>query len=122
MAGSEIPDDQEAVANHTLAYLRSHGKKLDLVLETLSRHGERLGRLERDVGELRRDLGEVRRDVQEVGRDVGEVRRDVHEVKSDVVLMENKVLSAQTEILIILHRLNEASPSSGADDGPGPAN
>jgi hypothetical protein len=84
MATTDAPVDAEAVASHTLAYLRSHGKKLDLVLETLARHGERLGRLEREVGEG---------------------RRDVLEIKSDIALLENKVLSAQTEMLAILHRL-----------------
>jgi hypothetical protein len=86
MAAGDAPGDADAVASHTLAYLRSHGKKLDLVLETLARHGERLGRLEREVGEG---------------------RRDVLEVKSDIALLENKVLSAQTEVLTILYRLEQ---------------
>ncbi len=106
MAGSETSADPDTVASHTLAYLRSHGKKLDLILETLSRHGERLGRLERDIGDVRRDVAEVRRDVQEV--------------KSDIVLLENKVLSAQTEILIILHRLDRVDPLRPADFSPTP--
>jgi hypothetical protein len=86
MVATDAPGDADAVASHTLAYLRSHGKKLDLVLETLARHGERLGRLEREVGEG---------------------RRDVLEVKSDIALLENRMLSAQTEILTILHRLEQ---------------
>lgn len=97
MAEMEPPDVLESVASHTLAYLRSHGKKLDLILETLNRHGERLGRLERDVGET---------------------RRDVLEVKSDIALMENKVLSAQTEMLGILLRLDGMVETSADHDGP----
>jgi hypothetical protein len=80
MAGTDAPDDANSVASHTLAFLRSHGKKLDLILETLARYGERLGRLERDVGE----------------------------VKSDIALLENKVISNQTEVLLILHRLDKS--------------
>lgn len=95
MAEIEPPDVAESVASHTLAYLRSHGKKLDLILEALNRHGERLARLERDVGET---------------------RRDVLEVKSDIALMENKVLSAQTEMLGILLRLDGLADAP-ADDG-----
>ena len=90
---SDVKDDREAVASHTLAYLRSHSKKLDLILETLARHNERLGRVERDIGEVRRD--------------VGEGRRDVLEIKSDMALMENKILSAQTEMLTILYRMDQ---------------
>ena len=91
MAEIELPESADTLASHTLAYLRSHGKKLDLILETLNRHGERLARLERDVGEG---------------------RRDVLEVKGDIALMENKVLSAQTEMLGILLRLD------GLAEGP----
>jgi beta-glucosidase-like glycosyl hydrolase len=104
MAGTDAPYDRDAVANHTLAYLRSLDKKVDLVLETLNRHGERLARLERDVGESRRDIAES--------------RRDVLEVKSDIALLENKVLSSQTEILAILHRLDESALPSVADTDP----
>ena len=93
MAATDAPGDADTAASHTLAYLRSHGKKLDLVLETLARHGERLGRLEREVGEGRRDLFEV--------------KSNVLEVKGDIALLENKVLSAQTEILTILQRLDQ---------------
>ena len=49
------------MASHTLAYLPSHGRKLDLVLETLTRQGEQLGRLEREVGEVRRDILEMKK-------------------------------------------------------------
>lgn len=59
MAGADTTDER-TVASHTLAYLRSHGKKLDLILETLSRHDEPLARLERDVGEGRRDILEIK--------------------------------------------------------------
>jgi len=97
MAGTDAPYDRDAVANHTLAYLRSHDKKLDLILETLNRNGEPLARLERDVGES---------------------RRDVLEVKSDIALLENKVLSSQTEILTTLHRLDESAIPSVEDADP----
>ena len=103
MADIEPPDDARDVASHTLAYLCSHGKKLDLILDTLNRQGERLARLERDVGEARRDLLEV---------------------KSDIALMENKVLSAQTDMLGILLRLdgvNLASLNAGGPETPGTA-
>jgi hypothetical protein len=80
MAGTDAPDDASSIASHTLAYLRSHDKKLDLILETLARHSERLGRLERDVGEI----------------------------KSDIALLENKVISNQTEVLMILHQLDKS--------------
>lgn len=83
---------RDGVENHTLAYLRSHGKKLDLILETLGRQGDRLARLERDVGEG---------------------RRDILEIKSDIALLENKVLSAQTQILGALLRLDEPTAVSG---------
>ena len=87
MAGTDAPGDTNTVASHTLVYLRAHDKKLDLILETLVRHSERLGRLERDVGELRRDLVEI---------------------KSDIAQLENKVLSTQTEMLTILHRMDSS--------------
>lgn len=90
MAGTDAPYDRDAVASHPLAYLRSHDKKLDLILETLNRHGERLARLERDV----------------------------LEIKSDIALPENKVLSAQTEILTILHRLDKSALPSAAETDP----
>ena len=80
MAGTDAPDDANSIASHTLAYLRSHDKKLDLILETLARHSERLGRLERDVGEI----------------------------KSDIALLENKIINNQTEVLMILHRLDKS--------------
>ena len=79
------------MASHTLAYLRSLDRKMDLVLETQARHTEQLGRLERDVAEVRRDLSEVR---------------------SDIALLENKSLSSQTEILTIRHRLEQTTGSS----------
>jgi hypothetical protein len=80
MSGADTSDEMAKVASHTLAYLRSHDKKLDLILETLNRHTERLGRLERDISEM----------------------------KGDIALLENKVLTAQTEMLGILHRLDHA--------------
>ena len=96
MAGTDAPEDSDAVASHTPAHLRSHGKKLDLVLETLGRRGERLSRVERDVGKARRDISEV---------------------KSDIALLENKFLSTQTEILSILYRLDRtAVPTTGDED------
>jgi hypothetical protein len=93
MADSDTPEDVAKVASHTLAYLRSLDRKMDLVLETQARHTERMGRLERDVAEVRRDLTEVR---------------------SDIALLENKTLSAQTEILTVLHRLEQVSATSEA--------
>ena len=96
MAGTDAPADRDTVASHTLAHLRSHGKKLDLILETMSRQGERLSRVERDVGEARRDISEI---------------------KSDIALLENKFLSTQTEILSILYRLDQtADPVTDGDD------
>ena len=84
------PDAEEAktVASHTLAYLRLLDRKLDLVVDTLQRQGERLARVERDIGETRRDLVEV---------------------KGDIALLENKVVTAQTEILAIVRRLAEGA-------------
>jgi predicted nucleic acid-binding Zn-ribbon protein len=91
MAGSDAQEDAAKVASYTLAFLRSLDRKMDLVLETQARHTERLGRLERDVSEVRRDLTEIR---------------------SDIALLENKTLSAQTEIVSILHRLEETAKLS----------
>ena len=91
MADSDAQEDAAKVASHTLAFRRSLDRKVDLVLETQARHTERLGRLERDVAEARRDLTEVR---------------------SDIALLENKTLSAQTEIVSILHRLEQTAVSS----------
>lgn len=104
MADTDVQDDPAKVASHTLAYLRLLDKKVDLVLDTQNRHTERLGRLERDLGESRRDMAEI---------------------KSDIALLENKILSAQTEILMILHRLEQAAAPSvehadAAPAGPGP--
>jgi predicted nucleic acid-binding Zn-ribbon protein len=79
--------DEANVASRTLAYLRSLDRKLDLVVEVAQRHGERLGRLERDLGD---------------------VRRDIAEVKGDMALLDNKMTAAQTEILAILHRLDQS--------------
>lgn len=86
-------DDDRTVASHTLAYLRTLDRKLDLLIESVQRQGDPLGRMERDLGET---------------------RRDILEIKSDIALLENKVLTAQTEILTVLHRLEgeEPSPSS----------
>ena len=103
MSGADTSDEMAKVASHTLAYLRSHDKKLDLLLETVNRHTERLGRLERDIGE---------------------VRRDGSEMKGDIALLENKVLTVQTEILAvqteilaILRRIEHsiAGPVGGGD-------
>ena len=88
MATTPEADETRAVANHTLAYLRALDKKVDLIIDAGQRHQERLARIERDLGEMRRDFG-----------------RDLVEVKSDIALLENKVLTAQTEILVVLRRL-----------------
>lgn len=103
MPPTDASDNPDTVASHTLAYLISHGKKLDLILETMAPHGERLGRLERDLGESRRDLVEI---------------------KSDIAMLENKVLTAQTEVLTILHRLDQSPvqpDGSSAPVAPAPA-
>jgi predicted nucleic acid-binding Zn-ribbon protein len=91
MADSAAQEDAAKATSHTLAFLRPLDRKMDRVLETQARHTERLGRLERDVAEVRRDLSEIR---------------------SDIALLENKTLSAQTEIVSILHRLEQASAPS----------
>lgn len=88
MAEPDTHEDVAKVASHTLAFLRSLDRKMDLVLETQARHTERLGRLERDVAEVRRDLTEI---------------------KSDIALLENKTLTAQTEILSLLHRIEQSA-------------
>ncbi|MEA2881568.1 MAG: hypothetical protein QOH32_824 [Bradyrhizobium sp.] len=98
MADSDSQEDAAKVASHTLPFLRSLDRKVDLVLETQARHTERLGRLERDVAEARRDLTET--------------RRDLTEVRSDIALLENKTLSSQTEIVSILHRLEQTAAFS----------
>lgn len=105
-SGPGSPEDGGATASHTLAYLRTLDKKLDLVLETQARHSERLGRVERGIDETRRDLAEI--------------RRDSSETKSDTVLLENRILSAQTDILTILRRLEQATvlSSESADTAP----
>src|SRR6201991_2046586 len=91
MADSDMQEGAAKWASHTLAFLRSLDRKMDLGLETQARHTERLGRLERGVSEVRRDLTEIR---------------------SDIALLENKTLSAQTEIVSILHRLEETATLS----------
>jgi hypothetical protein len=92
MAGT--PDaDKTSVASHTLPYLRPLDRKLDLVVDVVQRQGERLARVERDLGDL---------------------RRDVTEVKGDIALFDNKVVTAQTEILMILHRLEHGADISDA--------
>ena len=59
-------------------------------------------------------MGELRRDVREL-------RRDVVEIKSDMALLENKDFSAQSGILMVLHRLADLGVSSGSPDQPSPA-
>jgi hypothetical protein len=39
-------------------------------------------------------------------------RADLTEIRSDIALLENKTLSAQTEIVSILHRLEQAAAPS----------
>ncbi|RQH05594.1 hypothetical protein [Bradyrhizobium sp. RP6] len=80
MAESDPQEDVAKVASHTLAYLRSLDRKMDLVLETQGRHTERLGRLERDVAEVRRDLTEI---------------------KSDIALLENKTLTTDRNSIFV---------------------
>jgi hypothetical protein len=88
-------EEDKKVASHTLACLRTLDRKLDLVIDTLQRHGERLARVDRDIGETRRDLVEV---------------------KSDIALLENKMVTAQTEILAILRRLDGAAGGAMSED------
>ena len=78
-------ETSQNVASHTLVLLRTMDRKLDHVIETLSRHDVRLGRLERDVAE----------------------------VKSDLVLLENRLLTQTNEILRIVHRLDEQEALAG---------
>ncbi|WP_293810372.1 hypothetical protein [uncultured Bosea sp.] len=78
-------ETSQNVASHTLVLLRTMDRKLDHVIETLSRHDVRLGRLERDVAE----------------------------VKSDLVLLENRLLTQTNEILRIVYRLDEQEALAG---------
>jgi predicted nucleic acid-binding Zn-ribbon protein len=95
MAMTPEADEIKTVASHGLAYLRTLDKKVDLVIESLQRQGERLARVERDLGETRRDLVEV---------------------KGDIALLENKVVTAQTEILTVLRRLDEGPRGAEPQD------
>jgi hypothetical protein len=83
-------DEAKEVASHTLAYLRSLDRKVDLILETQQRHTERLARTDRDL----------------------------LETKGDMVLPENKILTNQMEILAIVRRL-DVSREFEKEDGPG---
>ncbi|HEY0328992.1 MAG TPA: hypothetical protein VGC77_07795 [Rhodopseudomonas sp.] len=74
MTGPDSTDDSATVTSHLLAYLRSHGKKLDLILDTLGRHREHLGPVDRNIGDVGRDVGDLRRDVQEVKGDLLQFR------------------------------------------------
>lgn len=74
---SELPVGEPA--SHTLALLRNVDRKLDRLLEAVSRHDVRLGRVERDL----------------------------NEVKSDLVLVENKILTQTNEIISAVQRLDE---------------
>lgn len=94
---SDAESDQGNISVFVLAQLRAMDRKLNLVLDTQQRHSERFVRLERDMGEGFARLGD----------DISALRRDVHEVKSDIILLENKVLTAQFEMLGILHRIGD---------------
>ena len=48
MAMTPEADEIKTVAGHTLAYQRTLDKKVDLVIGSLQRQGERLARVERD--------------------------------------------------------------------------
>ncbi len=85
-----MSETDQNVANHTLALLRLLDKRFQLVLETLTRHSTQLGRLDRNLSETEERL-----------------MREIREIKSEMILSDNRVITAQTEILTILHRLSE---------------
>jgi chromosome segregation ATPase len=117
-----MPDtDEPNIASHTLTYLRSLDRKLDLLVDVVQRHGERLGRLERDQGEIRRDLAEVKGDIALLDNkavtaqteilgikgDIGGVKVDIGGVKGDIALLTERMTTAQSEILAVLRRLDQ---------------
>src|ERR1700720_1602837 len=59
MAMTPEADEIKTVAGHTLAYQRTLDKKVDLVIGSLQRQGERLARVERDIAEIRRDVPDL---------------------------------------------------------------
>jgi hypothetical protein len=83
-------DEPKDVASHTLAYLRSLDRKVELILETQQRHTDGLASFDRDL----------------------------LEVTGDIVLLENMILTNQMEILGIVRRL-DASRELANEGGPG---
>src|ERR1700730_5198807 len=59
MAMTPEADEIKTVAGHTFAYQRTLDKKVDLVIGSLQRQGERLARVERDIAEIRRDVPDL---------------------------------------------------------------
>ncbi|WP_398481239.1 hypothetical protein [Tardiphaga sp.] len=114
---SETDSDQGNITIFMMAQLRAMNRKLDLALDTQQQHGERFGRIERDVSE---GFGRIERDTSEgfsnLRDDIRSLRRDIHDVKSDIILLENKVLTTQSEILAILHRVGDGGRN--LDDPP----
>jgi hypothetical protein len=93
---ASTPDtDETKVASHALACRRSLDRKLDLVVDVLQRQSKRLTRFERELGET---------------------RRDIVEVKGDIALLDNKVVTAPSEILTNLHRLDQGEDRTKSEE------
>ena len=105
---SDTASDQGNISVFVLAQLRAMNRKLDIILDTQQHQGERFVRIERDISER---FGRLERDMSEgfvnLRDDIRSLRRDVHEAKSDIILIENKVLTAQSDVLGILHRVGD---------------
>lgn len=84
----------------------------------------------RQVQSMRREMHEmlerqaraidlVARLSERMERGFDDVRRELREVKSDLVLMENRVLTAQSDILKVVLRLDEGQePRDGVGSTP----
>ncbi|HEY7297646.1 MAG TPA: hypothetical protein VH684_06895 [Xanthobacteraceae bacterium] len=97
---SDTGDD--TVASHTLAYLRSIDRKVDFVMETMQRHTERLGRVERDISEPKRDVAGVKSDMALLENKIITAQTDILGMRGDIVDMKGEIAKA----LVILHRLD----------------
>ena len=82
----------------------------------------------RQVHSLRREMHEmmerqaraidlVNRLGERMERGFDDVRRELREVKSDLVLMENRVLTAQSDVLRVVRRIDDG-PDSGGETSP----